>query len=329
MKDSSSKNISKELNHISTKGKETDKQLEKDSSLHLVKSNNKLNVKEIYDYSKASNSNRNKNNIEYIIEPEFLLMTYFHPEREILIDDISKYPTLKMTEEKGKILIDNKTITMNCRGILEPKGRNIKDGLVIFSVNKNQPYDILLNINDNIELSDYKYIFALYFDKNTQQYYIRAHPNLQNIKKILYIKISGDNCIYLFTKEIIVFSGVLIEISSIDGYLKANFLTGTSNDDDPDKSSYIIHKDTCKVITIGRDPDCNIFIPDNFYLSRIQCTITYDEQMEEWCLKDGGNGKGSKNGTWLMGIHSFEIQNNLTVEIYSSKFFFNLNYSDQ
>lgn len=269
------------------------------------------------------NSNTSKANNEFNIDPDLLLMTYFHPQREIQKDLISKFSILTIKDLSGNLFeSNNNIINMNCQGILSPSGRGIKDGLIIFSINKKYQSDIYLNIDDK-DLLKYRYIFAIYFDKITQHYYLRVHPTIQKKRKILYVKIAGNNVLYFFQKVILILGSSLLEINSAEGFLTANILNeNATNDNEILGEHFFVDKDTNKTITIGRDSNCTIPFVNNLYLSRIQCTITYDEEVEEWKLIDGGNGINSKNGTWVCGNHSFEIQNNLEIELFSSKIFF-------
>lgn len=288
------------------------------NQLHLIRSKD-LNIKN------SRKSMSIKNNSEFNIDPEYLLMTYFHPDREISEEELSNQLILKIKEESGNLLSpENKIITMNCQGIINPKGRGLKDGLIIFSANDKNPYDIHLNIKNKNDYLSYKYIFAIYFDKITQHYYIRVHPLLQNDKKLLYVRINGDYQLYLFQKEIVILNRCLLEINSAEGYLSINVITGKSDDKIRSNDEYIIHKDTTKLVTIGRDPKCNISFTNNINISRIQCSLIYDDEVEEWILMDGISQKNSKNGTWVLGNHSFEIQSNLMIEILSSKIAFSL-----
>ena len=53
--------------------------------------------------------------------------------------------------------------------------------------------------------------------------------------------------------------------------------------------------------------------------SRYQTTLEFDENKYEWTVIDGKDNKGSTNGTWVFGIHSFLIENEMIFEILNSK----------
>jgi hypothetical protein len=61
------------------------------------------------------------------------------------------------------------------------------------------------------------------------------------------------------------------------------------------------------------------FFPRDKSFSRYQTTFEFDENIKEWSVVDGKDNKGSTNGTWIFGIHSFLIQKEMVVEILNSK----------
>lgn len=72
-----------------------------------------------------------------------------------------------------------------------------------------------------------------------------------------------------------------------------------------------------KKYLIGRDIKCDIIIDDSL-LSRIHCTIYYDNEKEMWFIHDGtmkknkeGEFKYSTNGTWLFLIDDTMIENDM------------------
>ena len=66
---------------------------------------------------------------------------------------------------------------------------------------------------------------------------------------------------------------------------------------------------------MGRDVSCNIIIDDSL-LSRIHCTIEYEEE-NGWVIYDGRidedeyKNKPSTNGTWLYLIEEIPIEDGL------------------
>ena len=55
--------------------------------------------------------------------------------------------------------------------------------------------------------------------------------------------------------------------------------------------------------------------------------IYQDENM--WKIIDGSKSKSSTNGTWAFGTHSFEIRDQMTVEILTTKVKFTLLQNDR
>ena len=60
------------------------------------------------------------------------------------------------------------------------------------------------------------------------------------------------------------------------------------------------------------------FVKDKSF-SRYQTTFEFDDNNKEWNVIDGKDNKGSTNGTWIFGTHSFLIKNKMIVEILNSK----------
>ena len=74
-----------------------------------------------------------------------------------------------------------------------------------------------------------------------------------------------------------------------------------------------------KEVTIGRDSKCNFAFPKDKSFSRIHTTFTWDDNEQVWKIIDGSKNKSSTNGTWVFGTHSFQIQDQMVVEILTSK----------
>ena len=68
----------------------------------------------------------------------------------------------------------------------------------------------------------------------------------------------------------------------------------------------------------------NFAFPKDKSFSRHQTTFSYDDNNKEWTILDGMKDKSSTNGTWVFGTHSFQIKDQLIVEILSSKIKFSL-----
>ena len=84
-----------------------------------------------------------------------------------------------------------------------------------------------------------------------------------------------------------------------------------------------------KEITIRRDPKCTFAFPKDKSFSRCQTTFIFEEQENTWRIIDGSKTKSSTNGTWTFGTHSFEIKDQMTVEILTTKVKFTLLQNDK
>jgi pSer/pThr/pTyr-binding forkhead associated (FHA) protein len=87
---------------------------------------------------------------------------------------------------------------------------------------------------------------------------------------------------------------------------------------------YIFQKENSP-ITIGRDRSCDIFFINDKSFSRIQTTIDYDENLDQWSVRDG-KSKSSTNGTWVYAAHSIEINDGAIFRLGNSKIKASLKY---
>ena len=81
---------------------------------------------------------------------------------------------------------------------------------------------------------------------------------------------------------------------------------------------------TVKEVTIGRDSKCTFAFPKDKSFSRCHTTFTWDDGERIWKIIDGSKNKSSTNGTWVFGTHSFQIQDQMVVEILTSKIRFSV-----
>lgn len=260
-------------------------------------------------------NNQDDNNSESSLDPQLFKITNLHPDREMSGLEVSKLTRLIITEEKGDLFpIDKKKLEMNPQGLIEVKGRGKRDGIVIFSANESFSPDIKINLQNYPEFVEYIYIFAIYYDKESTQYYIRAHPDFQRRTNNLRIKIYDKKSIYFHQAEALRLSdSSYIQIETDETKLRATLVR--TNMTEPQVRQFTIEESP---ITIGRSSKCSIPFINNSSFSRIQCTITYDEAEKEWKLIDGCEEKNSTNGTWVVANHSFEIENELIFKVLDS-----------
>ena len=274
-----------------------------------------------------------KNVIEEEKKEEDPLVTYIASNRKISEQEIKNAPKLFLEEMDGT-LFNGKTIEINAGGMIN--GRNKKDGFTIFGQKKNNsnsnteiPIQNEVNNknNDNdifipdLELNysnylGYPYIFSVYYKIEEKSYFIRAYCGKGSDNKILFIKLNHENKYILKRKELISAGNIIFQVSpKNNNCIEIINLT----------SKKLINKRQIfdgfnkKRVTIGRHKDCDFFFPKDKSFSRYQTTFEFDEEKKEWSVIDGKDNKASTNGTWIFGIHSFLIKNEMIVEILNSK----------
>ena len=274
-----------------------------------------------------------KNVIEEEKNEEDPLVTYIASNRKISEQEIKNAPKLFLEEMDGT-LFNGKTIEINAGGMIN--GRNKKDGFTIFGQKKNNsnsnteiPIQNEVNNknNDNdifipdLELNysnylGYPYIFSVYYKIEEKSYFIRAYCGKGSDNKILFIKLNHENKYILKRKELISAGNIIFQVSpKNNNCIEIINLT----------SKKLINKRQIfdgfnkKRVTIGRHKDCDFFFPKDKSFSRYQTTFEFDEEKKEWSLLDGKDKKASTNGTWIFGIHSFLIKNEMIIEILNSK----------
>ena len=220
-----------------------------------------------------------------------------------------------MKEEEGKLL-NGKEITINAGGMIN--GRNNNDGVTIFSnsnsnKNKNFKPDFQLNFEEKL---NYPYIFAIYYKKETKNYFIRAYSAKNSDNRLLFIKLNQNYSLPLKQKEIISAGNILFQICPLQN--NKIEIINLSKKEAKEKGK-IFSPDETKEITIGRDKNSNFPFPKNKSFSRNQTTFYFNDDKKEWVICDGNKNKSSTNGTWIFGTHSFIIKDQLMVEILKSK----------
>ena len=210
-------------------------------------------------------------------------------------------------------------------------GRNKKDGFSIFSqkilqnTKKSNVSDKDSKKNDDIsfipdyELNysqylSYPYIFTIYFKKEDKSFYIKAFSGKGSDNKILFIKLNNKNKFIINQKELILTGNKIFQITPKEDS-SIEIINLSKNNYYNDNNKYIIDGFNKKIITIGRNKDCDFSFPKDKNFSRYQTTFEFDEETKKWSIIDGYKDKGSTNGTWIFGIHSFLIKNEMIVEI--------------
>ncbi len=236
-------------------------------------------------------------------------------------------------EELDGNLLNGKKIEINAGGMVQ--GRNKKDGFTIFgqniSLNSNVNSEAKNDKNNNNAQNDkfindfelnynnflpYPYIFAIYYKKEEKAYYIRSYSGKGSDNKILFIKLANNNKLALKQKELISAGSIIFQVNPI-GNNCLEIINLSIRKHSPNYKQ-IFDGYNKKVVTIGRHKECDFFFPKDKSFSRYQTSFEFDENKKEWNIIDGKDNKGSTNGTWIFGTHSFLIKNEMIVEILNS-----------
>ena len=267
------------------------------------------------------NKEENKLNIDNINEDnKDEALQLISSNREITEEEINSYPILILKEQDGKLL-QGKEITINASGMIG--GRNLKDGVSIFGKknnnNENFKLDFELNYEENL---NYPYIFAIYYQREFKNYSLRAFSGKESDNRILYVKLNNNYSLPLKQKEIFSAGNIVFQVTPIENNKIEVLNLSKKNEEEEQKK--IFDPNEIKEISIGRDKKCDFSFPKDKSFSRIQTTFLFDDDKKEWIIIDGSKTKSSTNGTWIFGTHSFEIKDQLMVEILNSKIIFSL-----
>ena len=253
-------------------------------------------------------------------------MEYISSSRAITQQEINDAPLLIIDEDSPANLFNKKQIKINAAGLIG--GRNEKDGVAIFgqaNAKNSDKFKADFELNYNEQLS-YPYIFAIYYQRDTKNYYVRGYSGKNCDNKILFVKLSGNNTLQLRQREIISAGNIIFQVMPVeDNKLE---IVNLSNKDVDTRKKEVFDPSIKKEVTIGRDSDCTLLFPKDKSFSRIQTTFVFEEEENMWRIIDGSKTKSSTNGTWAFGTHSFEIKDQMIVEILTTKVKFTLMQND-
>ena len=319
---------------------ENDEKNKEDKKINDDKNNNIIIEKKDVEFKENKKIANNindviKNVIEEEKNEEDPLINYITSNRKISDEIIKNASTITLEEIDGKLL-NGKKIEINAGGMVD--GRNKKDGFTIFGQNKkrksrrisieelNAKDNFISGNDDDLFIPDYElnysnylgypYIFSIYYKLEDKSYYLRAYCGKGSDNKILFIKLSNESKYILKRKELISAGNIIFQVTPLE-----NNCLEIINLTNKKYSNYrrVFDGFSKKIITIGRHKDCDFFFPRDKSFSRYQTTFEFDENIKEWSVVDGKDNKGSTNGTWIFGIHSFLIQKEMVVEILNSK----------
>lgn len=251
---------------------------------------------------------------------------YINSSRGITQEEVNAAPLLIIDEEPPGNLFYKKQLKINAAGLIG--GRNAKDGVAIFGQKKSNN-DENFKADFEIEYKEslpYPYIFAIYYQRENKSYYIRAFSGKSSDNRILFVKLSGNNSLPLKQREILSAGNAIFQISPLKEDNKIEIVHLSKKDTDGKKQ---IFDPSTKEIKIGRELHCTYSFPKEKSFSRVQTTIKYEEDKGQWMIMDGSKTKSSTNGTWVFGTHSFEIRDQMIVEILTTKIKFTLLQNDK
>jgi len=68
------------------------------------------------------------------------------------------------------------------------------------------------------------------------------------------------------------------------------------------------------IIIIGRCPESDIVLDNDESISRVQCTLFFDHEHNNWYICDGYPGKPSTNGLWYLARKEIPIFNGMMIK---------------
>lgn len=255
-----------------------------------------------------------------------IVFSYLNSHRDITDEELIASPMLKIVQEDGDILPKHKTeILINARGLVGG-GRNLGDGVALFGNSKLFESDIKLDLSSQYSAKNYKsypYIFAIYYKYENKTYYLRGYTGEGADHRMLFVKLTGDNTLIIKKKEILLIGNAIIQITPLPpNCIEIYILTNINNEQSNIVTKRIFDKDNITEITIGRDSQCTYAFANDKSFSRLNTRIVYES--DNWIIKDGGDERPSKNGTWVFGLHSFPIKDGMTAEVLNSRLRFHI-----
>lgn len=293
--------------------------------------------------------NINCNNKEDIEEKkdEDDVISYLNSKGKLPENEIRNSSKLILEELDGNLFRGQK-IEIDAGGMVGGRGK--KDGFTIFGQNnskkeKNSVENNKINNNNDINNSEevnlkkeneknhifkndfelnypetlsYPYVFVIYYKKEEKSYYIRAFSGKGSDNKILFVRLKNENKLVLKQKELISAGDTIFQVTPLDNnHLEIIHLSKRKTLNNLNKQTFNGEKK--KIITLGRSKDCDFSFPRDKSFSRFQTSFEFNEENKLWTIIDGKGNKSSTNGTWVFGIHSFLIKNEMIVEILNSK----------
>jgi len=243
---------------------------------------------------------------------------------------VDKADVLEIEIINSLSMSSNLKIEINAFGMTQGSKRQAKDGLTffglidennIFDTNEKKDVDYIINTNEVITEENSNILgrhFCIRFDINSMKYYIKdlgcGYGTFKKIAKKAKIKDS-----YLLN----IGNSYIVCTFGVDEYYPEGMVIPEGDktlnikvfSEIAQTEPHFFNPKQFKRIYIGRDISCDIIIDDSL-LSRIHCTIEYDDE-DGWIIYDGkidddeSKNKLSTNGTWLYLIEEIPIEDGL------------------
>ena len=240
---------------------------------------------------------------------------------------VNKADKLEIEIINSLLLDSNTKIEINALGMVQGSKRKEKDGITYFGLidennsyidtTSNEDIDYIINANDIGENNNLLgRHFRIRFDINKMKYFIKdLGKGFGTFKKIIEKEKIKDSYLLNIGNSYIVCTFGLDEYYQEGDKIEDddNILNIKVFSEIPQTEPHFFNPKQFKRIYIGRDISCNIIIDDSL-LSRIHCTLEYDDEVG-WVIYDGkiddNENKKSTNGTWLYLIEEIPIENGL------------------
>ena len=240
---------------------------------------------------------------------------------------VNKADKLEIEIINSLLLDSNTKIEINALGMVQGSKRKEKDGITYLGLidennsyidtTSNEDIDYIINANDIGENNNLLgRHFRIRFDINKMKYFIKdLGKGFGTFKKIIEKEKIKDSYLLNIGNSYIVCTFGLDEYYQEGDKIEDddNILNIKVFSEIPQTEPHFFNPKQFKRIYIGRDISCNIIIDDSL-LSRIHCTLEYDDE-EGWVIYDGkiddNENKKSTNGTWLYLIEEIPIENGL------------------
>ena len=240
---------------------------------------------------------------------------------------VNKADKLEIEIINSLLLDSNTKIEINALGMVQGSKRKEKDGITYFGLidennsyidtTSNEDIDYIINAND---IGDNNNLlgrhFRIRFDINKMKYFIKdLGKGFGTFKKIIEKEKIKDSYLLNIGNSYIVCTFGLDEYYQEGDKIEDddNILNIKVFSEIPQTEPHFFNPKQFKRIYIGRYISCNIIIDDSL-LSRIHCTLEYDDEVG-WVIYDGkiddNENKKSTNGTWLYLIEEIPIENGL------------------